>query len=143
MRNTVHRYTSVDGIELFYREAGLVESPTILLLHGSPSSSIQFRHLLQNLSDRWYLIAPELPPFGFTEFRRKPQFSFTFENLAETTTRFIEKLRLQISAVYLHDYGAQVGFRLLTCGVISPRCLIIQNSEAYHSIGWRAPMWGH
>jgi pimeloyl-ACP methyl ester carboxylesterase len=141
MQNVTHQYASVDGIELFYREAGFAQHPTVLLLHGSPSSSIQFRHILHNLSDQWHLIAPDLPPFGFTEFRGNPQFSFSFDNLAGAITRFIEKLRLQISAIYLHDYGAQVGFRLLTSGVISPRCLIIQNSEAYHGVGWRAPMW--
>jgi pimeloyl-ACP methyl ester carboxylesterase len=140
MEHITHQWTSVDGLELFYREAGSVDAPTVLLLHGSPSSSLQFRYLLADLSDRWHFVAPDLPPFGFTEVRSNPEYAFTFDNLALTVGRFIEKQRLEISAVYLHDYGAQVGFRLLTSGTIRPRALIIQNSEAYHGIGWRAPM---
>jgi pimeloyl-ACP methyl ester carboxylesterase len=97
------------GWGCFYREAGSVDSPTVLLLHGSPSSSLQFRYLLADLSDRWHLVAPDLPPFGFTEVRSNPKYAFTFDNLALTVGRFIEKQPLKISAVYLHDYGAQVG----------------------------------
>jgi len=141
MQYATHQYTSVDGLDLFYREAGSADAPVVLLLHGSPSSSIQFRYMLADLSDRWRLIAPDLPAFGFTEFRTNPRYNFTFDNLAMTVGRFIEKLGLRISAVYLHDYGAQVGYRLLTGGIIHPRGLIIQNSEAYHGVGWRDPMW--
>lgn len=112
----------------------------MLLLHGSPSSSIAFRYMLADLSDRWHLVAPDLPAFGFTEVPGNLRYSFTFDNLAMTVSRFIEELRLKISAVYLHDYGAQVGFRLVTSEAIHPKGLIIQNSEAYHGVGWRAPM---
>jgi pimeloyl-ACP methyl ester carboxylesterase len=140
MQYATHQYTSVDGLDLFYREAGSADAPVVLLLHGSPSSSIQFRYMLADLSDRWRLIAPDLPAFGFTEFRTNPRYNFTFDNLAMTVGRFIEKLGLRISAVYLHDYGAQVGFRLLTGGIIHPRGLMIQNSDVYHGVGWRDPM---
>jgi len=142
MQQTTHQYTSVDGLNLFYRETGPADAPSVLLLHGSPSSSFQYRYMLADLSDRWHLIAPDLPPFGFTQLDPNLQYCFTFDNLAKTLGRFIEKMRLDISAVYLHDYGAQVGFRLLTSRIIHPTAIIIQNSEAYHGIGWRAPMWG-
>lgn len=136
-----HQHITIDGLNLFYREAGPVGAPTVLLLHGSPSSSMAFRHMLAELSDRWHLIAPDLPAFGFTEIPSNLRYSFKFDNLAMTVSRFIEQLRLTISAVYLHDYGAQVGFRLLTSETIHPKALIIQNSEAYHGVGWRVPMW--
>jgi pimeloyl-ACP methyl ester carboxylesterase len=135
-----HQHISIDGLNLFYRQAGPVGAPTVLLLHGSPSSSIAFGYMLAELSDRWHLIAPDLPAFGFTEIPSNLPYSFTFDNLAMTISRFIEQLSLTISAVYLHDYGAQVGFRLLTSETIHPKALIIQNSEAYQGIGWRAPM---
>jgi pimeloyl-ACP methyl ester carboxylesterase len=141
MQYTSHRFKSVDGTELFYREAGDMANPTVLLLHGSPSSSFQFRYMLAELSDRWHLIAPDLPPFGFTALGSDEPHSFGFGNLATMIAHFIDELRLEISAVYLHDYGAQVGFRLLTSDAIHPRALIIQNSEAYYGVGWRAPMW--
>jgi pimeloyl-ACP methyl ester carboxylesterase len=142
MQHVTHQYSSLDGLNLFYREAGFVDAPSVLLLHGSPSSSFQYRHMLPDLSDRWHLIAPDLPPFGFTQLDPSLQYCFTFDNLARTLGDFIEKMHLDISAVYLHDYGAQVGFRLLTSGAIHPKAIIIQNSEAYHGIGWRTPMWG-
>ena len=137
-----HGYAAVEGKKIFYREAGSLGAPTVLLLHGSPSSSFQFRFVLQELSDNWRLIAPDMPAFGFTEIVADPPESFTFDYLALTVRQFIERLRLTVDAAYLHDYGAQVGFRLLTSDVIRPKALIIQNSEAYHGIGWREPMWG-
>ena len=140
MQQPMHQHISIDGLNLFYREAGPAGAPTVLLLHGSPSSSIAFRYMLAELSDRWHLIAPDLPAFGFTQVPGNLRYCFTFDNLARTVARFIEQLRLKISAVYLHDYGAQVDFRLLTSETIHPKVLVIQNSEAYQDIGWRAPM---
>src|SRR5579862_1659468 len=133
-----HRYVRVDGAHVFYREAGPPDRPTVLLLHGFPSSSIQFRYMLCELSDDWHLVAPDLPGFGFT--RPDLHYQFSFDGLAATMTAFVRALRLDVSAVYLHDYGAQVGFRLLTSGVIQPQTIIIQNSEAFRDIGWREPM---
>jgi pimeloyl-ACP methyl ester carboxylesterase len=142
MQHVSHQYASVDGLRLFYRESGSRSDATVLLLHGSPSSSISFRYVLAELSDRWHLIAPDLPAFGFTDIGDNASYSFTFDNLATTIGQFLTKLRFEVFAVYLHDYGAQVGFRLLANGILHPNALIIQNSEAYHGIGWRSPMWG-
>src|SRR3954466_4040703 len=123
MRETRHLYISVDGVDVFYREAGHPQNPTLLLLHGFPSSSIQFRYMLAELSDRWHLVAPDLPGFGFTRLSNNAQYSFTFDALAATIRGFIRELSLDVSAVYLHDYGGHVGFRLLTDATICPRAL--------------------
>ncbi|MEN6338193.1 MAG: alpha/beta hydrolase [Phycisphaerales bacterium] len=141
MKDVRHLYVLVDGVEVFYREAGDPERPTLLLLHGFPASSIQFRYMLAELSDRWHLVAPDLPGFGFTRLSVESGYEFTFDNLAATMRAFIDRLRLTVFAAYLHDYGAHVGFRLLTEGAIRPHALIIQNTEAYHGVGWRDLMW--
>ena len=107
-----------------------------MLLHGFPSSSIQFRYLLAELSDEWHLVAPDLPGFGFTTVNDGYAYRFTFDHLAETIRHFLEKLRVDIFAAYLHDYGAQAGFRLLTKGLLRPQAIIVQNSEAYCGVGW-------
>jgi pimeloyl-ACP methyl ester carboxylesterase len=137
-----YRYALVDDVEVFYRSAGNIEAPTVLLLHGFPSSSFQYRHMLAGLSDKWHLVAPDLPGFGFTKVRTRQPYSYTFDSLAETIARWIEKLDLNISAAYLHDYGGHVGFRLLARNVVHPRAIVIQNTEAYRSEGWRDPMRG-
>jgi pimeloyl-ACP methyl ester carboxylesterase len=142
LQSVKHRYVSLDGVNMFYREAGQPGNPPVLLLHGFPSSSIQFRYVLADLSDRWHLIAPDLPGFGCTTFSEGSQYRFTFANLANTVRRFIEQLDLHNSAVYLHDYGAQVGFRLLTDRILRPSALVIQNAEAYRGTGWHKMMWG-
>lgn len=142
MSVVAHRFVSVDGLEVFYREAGRPERPTVLLLHGFPSSSIQFRYMLRELSDDWHLVAPDLPGFGWTRFDHNTRYAFSFDGLAGTIDRFIQTLRLDVCAVYLHDYGAQAGFRLLTRGALSPLAVIIQNAEAFQDIGWHEPMRG-
>lgn len=142
MATVHHRYRTLDGVDLFYREAGRSGAPTVLLLHGFPSSSIQFRCMLRDLSDECHLVAPDLPGFGFTRVSDPTRYRFTFDGLATTIAGFIRALGLDVFAVYLHDYGAQTGFRLLTRRVIEPRAIIIQNAEAFHGIGWREPMRG-
>lgn len=135
-----HRSIAVDGSNLFYREAGPKDAPTILLLHGFPSSSIQFRDLLPRLSESWRVVAPDLPGFGLSAVPDHEDYEYSFGNLATTIAKFLQKLRLEPRAVYLHDYGAQVGFRLLTRGVLRPDALIVQNSEAYYADG-RTAAW--
>jgi pimeloyl-ACP methyl ester carboxylesterase len=135
-----HRTVQVDAMQLFYREAGSSDAPPLLLLHGSPSSSIQFRHLLPMLADRWHAIAPDLPGFGLSEAPDRSRYRYTFESLTDTIEHFLEALGVTPGALYLHDYGAQVGFRLLTRGAVRPSALIIQNSEAYYSEG-RTEAW--
>src|SRR5579875_49762 len=102
MAQPMHQYVQIDDVKLFYREAGAVGRPTVLLLHGFPSSSFQFRYMLTTLSDEWHLVAPDMPGFGFTQVSSELPYSFTFDNLSATVTRFIEKLRLKVDAVYLH-----------------------------------------
>jgi pimeloyl-ACP methyl ester carboxylesterase len=137
-----YRYALIDDVEVFYRSAGKVEAPTVLLLHGFPSSSFQYRHMLAGLSDKWHLVAPDLPGFGFTEVGAKRSYSYRFDSLADTIALWIDKLNLNISAAYLHDYGGHVGFRLLARNCIHPRAIVIQNTEAYLREGWRDPMRG-
>jgi pimeloyl-ACP methyl ester carboxylesterase len=142
MPQPIHGSVFVDGVDVFYRSAGPREAPSVLLLHGFPSSSFQFRHMLTALSDRWNLIAPDLPGFGFTKLERQQTYLYSFDRLADTMARWIEKLKLNVAAVYLHDYGGHIGFRLLLRNCIHPRAMIIQNTEAYYGIGWRDPMRG-
>jgi pimeloyl-ACP methyl ester carboxylesterase len=136
-----HRFVNVDGLDIFYRESGPPDAPAILLLHGSPSSSIQFRNLFPALSDQWRLIAPDLPSFGLSAAPDPANYTYSFENLATTIKRVIDLLHIDTHALYLHDYGAQVGYRLVSRREITPKALIIQNSEAYYSEG-RSNAWG-
>jgi pimeloyl-ACP methyl ester carboxylesterase len=137
---TRHRYIAIEGVDLFYREAGPASAPTLLLLHGFPSSSIEFRHLFATLSDRWHLVAPDFPGFGLSMVPDHTGYEYSFGNLAATVAHFLERLKLAPAALYLHDYGAQAGFRLLTRGAVQPDFLIIQNSEAYYADG-RTNAW--
>lgn len=137
-----HRFLTVDGLKLFYREAGSKHAPTVLLMHGFPSSSFQFRELIPALSHHWRVVAPDMPGFGFSSVPSSGTYSFTFERLAHTISQFLDTLSLQPWAVYLHDYGAQVGFRLLTKSILRPHALVIQNSEAHYADG-RTRAWTH
>src|SRR4051794_38459954 len=95
MVGTHYSYTSIDGIDIFSRSAGPIEAPTLLLLHGFPSSSFQFRHMLGTLSDRWHLVAPDLPGFGFTKVGSGQPYAYTFDGLADTITNWIDKMGLK------------------------------------------------
>jgi len=97
--------------------------------------------MLAALSDHWHLVAPDLPWFGFSRPGGEPRERCTFDGLAAALRSFIAMLRLDVSAAYLHDYGGHVGFRLLADGTVRPQALIIQNTEAYHGIGWHEMMW--
>jgi pimeloyl-ACP methyl ester carboxylesterase len=125
MAETKHRFVSIGDVDIFYRQAGDLDAPAVLLLHGFPSSSFQFRHMLAGLSDQWNLLAPDLPGFGFTMVGNHQRYSYSFDNLADTIARWIEKLNLKITAAYLHDYGGHVGFRALVRNFFNPRALII------------------
>ena len=142
MGKTRYSYHSIDGIEIFFRSAGETTAPTVLRLHGFPSSSFQFRSMLNALSDQWHLVAPDLPGFGFTSIASGHSYHYTFDSLADTVSKWIDELDLSISAVDLHDYGGHVGFRLLARQRIYPRAIIIQNTEAYLGKGWKEPMRG-
>jgi len=107
-----HRVVDVDGLKIFYREAGAETSPALLLLHGFPTSSHMFRDLIPSLADDYHVIAPDLPGFGFSDAPERSEFKYTFDHLADVIDRFTTVAGLTRYAVYVFDYGAPVGFRL-------------------------------
>ncbi|MCC9654306.1 alpha/beta fold hydrolase [Rhodopirellula halodulae] len=127
----VHRTVEIDGLSLFYREAGNPDHPTLLLLHGFPTSSHMFRDLIPKLSDRYHVIAPDYPGFGFSSAPSVEDYDYTFDNLAKLIERFTERLDLQSYSLYVMDYGAPVGFRLAVSHPERVQALIIQNGNAY------------
>jgi pimeloyl-ACP methyl ester carboxylesterase len=133
------RHAQVDGSKIFYREAGPKTAPTLLLLHGFPTSSHMFRKLSPSLIGRYHIVAPDLPGFGFTETPDRTKYSYTFENLAKTITRFTEVLGLDRFAIYIFDYGAPVGLRMALANPERITAIISQNGNAYEeglSQGW-------
>jgi len=109
---TSHHRIEADGVTVFYREAGPADAPVILLLHGFPTSSFQYRELIPRLADRYRVIAPDLPGFGFTEVPAERGYKYTFDALAKTIFAFTQALKLTRYAMYVFDYGAPTGFRL-------------------------------
>src|SRR5262245_1675001 len=106
---TRYQHATVDGYKIFYREAGPKTAPTVLLLHGFPTSSHMFRNLIPALADRYHVVAPDLPGFGFSDAPERNRFGYTFDHLAEVIGRFTEAIGLQRYALYIFDYGAPVG----------------------------------
>ncbi len=136
---TTYRYTDVDGTKVFYREAGSKELPTVLLLHGFPTSSHMFRNLIPLLAEQFHVVAPDLPGFGFSDSPDRAVFRYTFENLAKTIDRFTQVLGLNRYAIYVFDYGAPVGFRLAVAHPERITAIVSQNGNAYEeglSEGW-------
>src|ERR1700747_2708208 len=109
---TFYRTVEVDGLNIFYREAGPKDAPVILLLHGFPTSSRMFRNLIPALADRYHLIAPDYPGFGHSSAPSIDQFTDTFEHLAQVMEDFVNQLGLPKYTLYVQDYGAPVGYRL-------------------------------
>lgn len=127
----LHKTVNVDGLEIFYREAGPKDAPTILLLHGFPTSSHMFRNLIPQLSDRFHVVAPDYPGFGNSSMPTVEQFDYTFDNLTKVMERFIQNVGLKTYSLYLMDYGASVGFRLAMSHPERVEALIVQNGNAY------------
>lgn len=121
----------VDGLKLFYREAGDAGRPTVLLLHGFPSASHMFRDLIPELSQYYHVVAPDLPGFGMTEQPARDQFGYTFENITHVVDRFTEVLGLARFAIYVFDYGAPVGFRLAVKHPERITAIVTQNGNTY------------
>src|SRR6266567_8983727 len=107
-----YRTTKVDGLTIFYREAGDPRHPALVLLHGFPSSSVMFRDLIPRLADRFYLIAPDYPGFGRSDAPAPSAFHYTFDHLTEIVNRLLEQQRIARYSLYLQDYGGPIGFRL-------------------------------
>jgi len=128
---TTYHYEQVDGIRIFYREAGRRDAPTIVLLHGFPSSSREFDALIPLLAKRYHLIAPDFPGFGQSDAPRPTEYEYTFDHLATTTNNLLEKLGLKTYSLYIHDYGAPVGFRIMLAHPERLQVLIVQNGNAY------------
>jgi pimeloyl-ACP methyl ester carboxylesterase len=129
-RTSIHRIEA-DGVNVFYREAGSPDAPVVLLLHGFPASSFQFRELIPRLADRYRVIAPDLPGFGFTDVPEERQYRYTFEALAHTMQDFIDALNLKRYALYVFDYGAPTGFRLAIAHPERITAIVSQNGNAY------------
>ncbi len=130
-RQVEYRTLKVNGLDIFYREAGPKEAPTVLLLHGFPTSSHMFRNLIPELSDKYHVIAPDFPGFGYSSAPPVTQFEYSFASLADVTEQFTEQLKLKKYSLYLMDYGAPVGFRLAAKHPERVETLIIQNGNAY------------
>lgn len=126
-----HRTITVDGIEIFYREAGNPEHPTLLLLHGFPTSSHMFRDLIPALADEYHLVAPDYPGYGFSAMPGVNEFDYSFDNIAKLISRFTDEIGLGRFSLYLMDYGAPVGFRIAAAQPERVESLIIQNGNAY------------
>ncbi len=127
------RYRTVDvgGVNVFYREAGRPDAPTILLLHGFPTSSQMFRNLIPALADKFHLVAPDYPGFGQSDMPAMDTFDYSFDNLARVVEQFTDKVGLTSYVLYVQDYGAPVGYRLMTARPERVRGLIVQNGNAY------------
>ncbi|MGF6928830.1 pimeloyl-ACP methyl ester carboxylesterase [Chitinophaga sp. W2I13] len=138
-RQIFNRSVKVDGVDIFYREAGDKKHPSILLLHGFPSSSVMFKNLIVALSDRFHLVAPDYPGFGFSGFPDKDLFEYSFSNISAYINKFTDEINLKSFTIYLHDYGCPVGLRLCVNHPEKIARIIVQNGNAYdEGIG---PQW--
>jgi pimeloyl-ACP methyl ester carboxylesterase len=127
---TVHR-VAADGVSVFYRQAGASNLPVLLLLHGFPTSSFMYRELMPRMADRYRVIAPDLPGFGFTEVPPERGYQYSFDALARTLEAFTDALRLTRYALYVFDYGAPTGFRLAVSRPERVTAIVSQNGNAY------------
>jgi pimeloyl-ACP methyl ester carboxylesterase len=131
MSDVAYRTADVAGFTVFYREAGAADAPTLLLLHGYPSASHQFRDLIPLLADRFHIVAPDLPGFGKSDMPARDHFDYTFHHLGDVIDRFTEVLALESFALYVFDYGAPVGFRIATRHPERITAIVTQNGNAY------------
>jgi len=128
-RQVRHRTIEIDGAETFYREAGAPDAPAILLPHGYPSSSYAYRDFMPALADRWRLVAPDFPGQGYSD--TPDDFDFSFDGYARFLNRFVDVMSMDRFAIYLHDYGSQIGLRLAMAAPERITALIIQNGDIY------------
>ncbi|MBK9385884.1 MAG: alpha/beta hydrolase [Planctomycetes bacterium] len=128
---THHKTVKVGDLDIFYREAGAKNAPVVLLLHGFPTSSQMFRHLIPQLADEYRVIAPDYPGFGHSSMPARDKFAYTFDNLADVVEQFTEKLELKTYALYVQDYGAPIGYRLAVKHPERITAIVVQNGNAY------------
>jgi pimeloyl-ACP methyl ester carboxylesterase len=129
--HTSIRRVNADGVTIFYREAGPANAPAVLLLHGFPTSSFQYRELIPRLADRYRVIAPDLPGFGFTDVPEQRRYKYSFDAVATTVLAFTDALQLKRYALYVFDYGAPIGFRLALARPERVTAIVSQNGNAY------------
>ncbi|MGI5268235.1 alpha/beta fold hydrolase [Nonomuraea sp. CA-218870] len=134
-----YRTVRVDGLDVFYREAGDPSAPTLVLLHGFPTSSIAYQELIGELSDEFHLIAPDYPGFGHSSAPAADDFGYTFDRLADVVDRTLDALGLRRYALYVHDYGAPIGFRLAERHPERITGIVTQNGNAYEE--GLTPFW--
>jgi pimeloyl-ACP methyl ester carboxylesterase len=137
-RVTYHT-TQVDGLKIFYREAGPKDAPTVVLLHGFPSSSHMFRELIPRLSDKYHVVAPDYPGYGYSDAPSPEQYACTFDHLADTVDHFLTQQGITKYSIYIQDYGSPVGFRLATRHPERVQAIITQNGNAYDE--GLSPFW--
>lgn len=129
---TIYRTVQIDGLSIFYREAGPKDAPTILLLHGLPSSSRMFEPLLTRLADNYHLIAPDYPGFGHSDWPDPKQFAYTFDHIASVMDDFTQALAISHYTLYMQDYGVPVGFRMVLAHPERAQALIVQDGVAHN-----------
>jgi pimeloyl-ACP methyl ester carboxylesterase len=137
-RVTYHT-AQVDGLKLFYREAGPKDAPTVVLLHGFPSSSHMFRELITRLGDKYHVVAPDYPGFGYSDAPSPDQYAYTFDHLADTVDHFLDQRGIAKYSIYIQDYGSPIGFRLATRHPERIQAIITQNGNAYDE--GLSPFW--
>jgi pimeloyl-ACP methyl ester carboxylesterase len=130
-RQIYSRTVTVDGVDIFYREAGERKNPSLLLLHGFPTSSVMFKNLMVVLAGKYHLIAPDYPGFGFSAFPDKNNFEYSFKNVAAYINKFADEIDLKSFTIYLHDYGCTIGLRICVKHPEKIEGIIVQNGNAY------------
>ena len=138
-RSISYHTVDVQGLKIFYREAGPADAPTVLLLHGFPSSSRMWEPLLPLLADKYHLIAPDYPGFGHSSWPNPKEFAYTFDSLAKVMQDFTEQLHLERYTLYMQDYGGPVGFRMALAHPEKIQAMIVQNAVS-HEEGL-SPLW--
>lgn len=126
-----HRFATIDGMRIFYREAGPQDAPVVLLLHGFPTSSHMFRHLIPQLADRYHVVAPDYPGYGQSDMPDPSEYAYTFDAFGEVVEKLLAQMKIARFAMYVMDYGAPVGWRLFLNGPSRITALIVQNGNAY------------
>jgi pimeloyl-ACP methyl ester carboxylesterase len=131
--STLHRTATIDGLSVFYREDGDPSKPKMVLLHGFPSSSHQYRHLISDLAEHFHVIAPDYPGFGNSDLPNPDEFNYTFDRISEIMENFLKAIDFTHFGLYMQDYGGPIGFRIITRHPEWIEWLVLQNTNAYES----------